>query len=110
MLKLVPPTINQQPGYQTQAFSHPVMGSSLSQYPGYGGMGGMPSGNIGLQRAPGPLLMQPSELGSTGSASDPPQSEGPTPSLQTSNVPIGPLSIDKEQGKLILQTLLPFAL
>ncbi|KAK6632636.1 hypothetical protein RUM43_013404 [Polyplax serrata] len=97
IVQLVPPTINQQPGYQTQAFNHPVMGSSLSQYPGYGGMSGMPSGNMGLQRAPGPILMQPSELGASGSAPDPPQSEGPPPSLQTSNVPIGPLSIDKEQ-------------
>lgn len=90
--------MNQQPGYQNQAFNHP-MGSSLSQYPGYGGMGGIPAGNLGLQRAP--LIMQPSELGASGPAPGPPQSEGPPP-LQSSNVPIGPLSIDKEQGKLIL--------
>lgn len=92
--------MNQQPGYQNQAFNHP-MGSSLSQYPGYGGMGGIPTGNLGLQRAPGPLIMQPSELGASGPAPGPPQSEGPPP-LQSSNVPIGPLSIEKEQGKLIL--------
>lgn len=108
LLKLVPPTINQQPGYQTPAFNHAVMGSSLSQYPGYSGMGGMSSGNLGLQRAPGPLIMQPSELGASGSAPNQTHSEGPPPSLQPSNVPIGPLSVDKEQGKLILQNLMLF--
>lgn len=98
--------MNQQAGYQTPGFNHQVMGSSMPQYPGYGGMSGIPSGNMGLQRAPGPLMMQPSELGASGPAPGPPQTEGPSPQTQPSTVPIGPLSNYNEQGKLILLILL----
>ncbi|KAL0270953.1 UNVERIFIED_CONTAM: hypothetical protein PYX00_008215 [Menopon gallinae] len=59
IVQVGPPSMNQQAGYQTPGFNHQVMGSSMPQYPGYGGMSGIPSGNMGLQRAPGPLMMQP---------------------------------------------------
>ncbi|KAL0270951.1 UNVERIFIED_CONTAM: hypothetical protein PYX00_008215 [Menopon gallinae] len=97
IVQVGPPSMNQQAGYQTPGFNHQVMGSSMPQYPGYGGMSGIPSGNMGLQRAPGPLMMQPSELGASGPAPGPPQTEGPPPQTQPSTVPIGPLSNYNEQ-------------